>query len=95
MALLDSAAGKKLSVVLISAHLKFKVLKIFFVSQEPSRNLLCIVSNFDMRSDHLQAILKAVFLVQRQKTFNPPYFKITFSTYVGNSQSTAELYLVS
>ena len=43
------------------------------------------------RSDHLEAILKAVFLVQRQKTFKPPYLKITFSTYVGNSQNTAEM----
>ena len=43
-----------------------------------------------IRSDHLEAILKAVFLVQRQKTVKPPYLKITFSTYVGNSQNTAD-----
>ena len=43
------------------------------------------------RSDLLEAILKAVFLVQRPKSFKPPYLKITFSTYVWNRQDTAEM----
>ena len=65
---------------------------------EPNKIRKWVVEKFDgispgliFRSDHLEAILKAVFPVQRQKTFKPSYLKTTFSTYFTISQNTAEV----
>ena len=60
----------------------------FLSPTEALEPTLCLMRNL-LR---ILSILKAVFLVQRPKTFKPTYLKIAFSTYVGNSQDTGGMF---